>query len=131
MRISPRWQVMCSSAGVNRFRLSEGSASKSRLKGRVEIGIISYNNSQVLLVPARCTMRGADRMMSARAFGRTFAACEGGRASSAAFIRRLQGEEREVVQSGGIALAGASKVDDGACRDLGRGIIRVGQLQRF
>src|SRR5579864_5649968 len=53
-----------------------------------------------------------------------------GLASGGALVRSLQGDERKRVQPGGITLAGARQVDDGAGGDLGRRIIRGAQLQR-
>src|ERR1700730_293181 len=56
MRTCSRWQRMCSSSGLSRLRLREGSASKSRLRGQSDKAFIVLKRPGIALVPeeTRC-----------------------------------------------------------------------------
>src|SRR5207245_8290858 len=56
MRTCSRWQRMCSSSGMSRLRLREGSASKSRLRGQSDKAFMTLNRAGIALVPkeTRC-----------------------------------------------------------------------------
>src|SRR3984893_10502845 len=51
MRTCSLWQRMCSSSGMSRLRLRDGSASKRRFRGQFDKAFMSYNRARFRVVP--------------------------------------------------------------------------------